>query len=427
MDTPAIRPTCWHRLGRWLAALAFTLLAPCAMAGYFQWDVVELPVSSGAACGDGTPYRFFVNRTPFTTNTVVMYEGGGACWDQDSCLGKGHLSASNPNGIPPDYLSKLDTAAFGLITPFTARLDPFDQVRTQSWNIVYLPYCTGDVHTGSAMKVYTDTDPAHPRVEFHRGQANVDGAAHWLRATIGQPGELLLTGFSAGGAGSAATYALMRDTLQPGRSSLLADSGPLFPAPRASTPQQSPSLPLHNRIREAWGLDEPGGMIPRFAGRPGFDPNDLGSVSAAMALSYPQDRFQYALFQTDGIFSAFSYAKFYGDIISAGSDSERKARINQRWRQDIHQWMPVLSRYPNVGYHVPFWRLLNDAHCLTIVDFSGTGIEEDGIGSLKPVVDNTLDRDKPPMRHYEDDNFWDYLRPVNPVQYLVAAFLKLFG
>ena len=65
-----------------------------------------------------------VNRTPFTRDTVVMYEGGGACWDQQSCLGIGHLSASNPDGIPPNYLSSLTSAAFGLVTPFTARADP---------------------------------------------------------------------------------------------------------------------------------------------------------------------------------------------------------------------------------------------------------------------------------------------------------------
>ena len=112
------------RFPRWLLGAATVLAPMLSHAGFFQWDMVELPASSGASCGNGTPYRIFVNRTPFTRDTVVMYEGGGACWDQQSCLGIGHLSASNPDGIPPNYLSSLTSAAFGLVTPFTARADP---------------------------------------------------------------------------------------------------------------------------------------------------------------------------------------------------------------------------------------------------------------------------------------------------------------
>ena len=66
-----------------------SLLPMAASAAYFKWEAVELPASSGAACGDGSPYRFFVNKTPFSTKTVVVFEGGGACWDQNACAGKG--------------------------------------------------------------------------------------------------------------------------------------------------------------------------------------------------------------------------------------------------------------------------------------------------------------------------------------------------
>ncbi|WKB52402.1 pectin acetylesterase-family hydrolase [Eleftheria terrae] len=414
-------------LARWFCGALLALLPAWASAGYFQWDVVELPASSGASCGNGTPYRFFVNRTPFSESTVVVLEGGGACWDQASCLGQSKLGATNPDGVGADYMSSINLAAFGLVTPFTARLHPFDRIRTQGWNIVYLPYCTGDVHTGSAVQVYADSQPAQPRVQYHRGQANVAGAARWLREHLGRPDELLVTGFSAGGAGATGGYPLLRDTLQPGRSSMLADSGPLFPAARGTTPAQAPSLPLHNRIREAWGLDAPGGMIDVYAGRPGLDVNDLGSVSTALALSYPQDRFSYVAFQTDGIYSAFSYEKFYPEIINAPDDATRRALIQQRWRQDLMRWVPSLQRHANVGWHLPHWRELNDAHCLTIIDFSGTGIEESGVESLLPVVENTLERDAPPLRHVETDQVSDYSRAVNPIQALISFFMKLFG
>lgn len=412
---------------RTMAALALALTGSWASAGYFVWDTVELPASSGAACGNGTPYRFFVNRNPFTRNTVIMYEGGGACWDQKSCQGVGALSASNPNGVPSDYLAQVNTAAGGLVTPFTARLDPFQSVPTQGWNIVYLPYCTGDVHSGNKLAVYGDADPANPRVEYHRGQLNVLGAAHWLRANIGQPNQLLLTGFSAGGVGSTTTYPLMRDILQPtGRSSLLADSGPLMPAPRGSSTDQYPSLLLHERIRSAWGLDEPTGLIPQFSSMPGFDPNNFGTVSTAIARRYPQDRFSYAVFQADGIFSAFSYEKFYPDIANAPTPEARMQALLARWQPDVMRWTQQLQQEPNVAYHVPYFRDFNQSHCLTIVDFSGTGIEDKGIASLSPFLDNTLNRGAP-MRNIEEDHVSDLSRPLSFAMSLLKIVMSLFG
>ena len=64
--------------GQLAASVSATSLAAAAHAGYLKWEMVELPAASGVTCGNGTPYRFFVNRTPFTSKTVVVYEGGGA-------------------------------------------------------------------------------------------------------------------------------------------------------------------------------------------------------------------------------------------------------------------------------------------------------------------------------------------------------------
>lgn len=414
-------------LVRAAGALALSVVAPLASAAYFVWETVELPASTGAACGNGTPYRFFVNRTPFTKDTALMYEGGGACWEQGSCLGQGHLAASNPNGVSANYLGELNTAAFGLITPFTARIDPFQGVRTQGWNMVYLPYCTGDVHTGNKVAVYGDQDPANPRVQYHRGYANVRAAAKWLRANMGQPGQLLLTGFSAGGVGSTATYALVRDTLAPtGRASLLADSGPLFPAPRGGTAAQYPSLPLHTKIRTAWGLEDADGLITAHAGLAGFDVNNLGSINSALPSRYPSDRFGFVLFGADGNFSNFSYEKFYPEISGAPTEAIKKQLINQRWQQDISQWLPVLATQPNVAWHIPYYRNFNDSHCLTIIDFSGTAIEEKKIASLEPFIDNTLDRGTP-MRNVEADHVSDLSRGVSIAMTILGYVLALFG
>lgn len=416
-----------NRLLRRLFAAALLTAAPWALAGYYQWETVELPAESGAACGNGTPYRFFVNRVPTSKNLVIMYEGGGACWDQNACLGIGPLSAANPDGIPPNYLRMLNTAAFGLVTPFTARNDPFQAVPTQSWNIVYMPYCTGDVHSGSKVTVYADANPAEPRTQYHRGQANIRGAAQWLRSTLGQPQDLLLTGFSAGGVGSTTTYALMRDTLAPtGHSSLLADSGLLMQAPRSGTPEQYPSLPLHEKIRAVWGLDEPGGLVTTYASLPGFDPGNLGTVNGALALQYPQDRFTYLAFQADMNFSAFSYAKFYDDILNAPNDLVYRHRILMRWQPDLAMHAANLLTFQNVSTYQAYYRNFNESHCLTIVDFSGTGIEELGIASISPVVDDTLNRG-PTVHVAETDRISDFFRPLSDAIRLFKLLQRLLG
>lgn len=413
---------------RCASALALVLLPTMGHAGFFKWEMVELPAESGASCGNGTPYRFFVNRTPLNRHLAVTFEGGGACWDQNACEGKGPYSASNPDGIPPDYMKSLSTmAAGGLVTPFTSRLDPFQKVRTQDWTLVYLPYCTGDIHAGSAVVVYDDATPSQPRIQHHQGQANIKGASQWLRNHLGRPDDLLMGGFSAGGVGSTVNYATMRDTLAPrGRSSLLADSGPLFSAPAGSNRQESPSLPLHQRIRAAWGLDTAQGMITRLAQRlPAMDSSNIGTLATGLARAYPQDRFGYMAFQTDGVFSGFSYLDFHPEVAEQTDRELQKQMLNALWRTDLARWLPILAAEHNVDYHVPFFRDFNEAHCLTIVDFSGTGIEEAGLSDLSPFVNAVLDRTAQ-MRNFETDNTSDLSQALSPILKLLNWLTQLF-
>ena len=387
-------------------ATAVSLLCSIAAhAAYFKWEMVELPASSGASCGNGTPYRFFVNRTPFTSKTVVMYEGGGACWEKGSCenTGGAQLAAVNPDGIPTNYMSDWNRQAhLGLVTPFTARVHPLQSVQTQSWNIVYLTYCTGDVHTGNKITPYSDSTGTI--AWYHRGAVNAKAVTAWMAANMPRPDTLLLTGFSAGGTGSTANYPQMRTGLKPTRAALLADSGPLFSAPRNSTPEQSPSLPLHNKIRQVWGLDEPGGMVTElFTKYPtAGDNNNLGSISYGLNKIFPTDRIGYAMFQEDTIYSAFSYEKFYGDISNAPSAEARLAALNTRWRQDINNLVVNMPSAPNMGYFVPNYREIGGSHCLTIVTFGDTGIKERKLADVGVFVDNLLDfSGKPVIRAQE--------------------------
>lgn len=408
-------------------ATAASLVCAAAHAGYLQWETVELPASSGATCGNGTPYRFFVNRTPFTSKTVVMFEGGGACWDQGACKGGTLLDAVNPDGIPTNYMTDWNRQAhLGLVTPFTMRLHPLQSVQTQSWNIVYLTYCTGDVHTGNKVAVYDNVDPLNPMAYHHRGMVNAKAVAAWMAKNLKQPEKLFLTGFSAGGVGSAALYPAFREALKPKQMSLLADSGPLFNVPRNATPEQAPSVLLHNKIRTVWGLDGPQGLVTELITKyPGAGSSDnLGSITAGLGKIFPNDRIGYANFQEDTNFSAFSYQKFYPEIANAPDNETRLKLLNQKWRQEITPWVAQMETQPNIGYYIPNKRELNGSHCATIVTFGGTSIVEAGLHDVGRFVDNLIDGKGTPIRAFEknptsqrvliSDWFADLIAPLLP-------------
>jgi len=410
-----------------IQAAAASLVCAAAHAGYLQWETVELPASSGASCGNGTPYRFFVNRTPFTSKTVVMFEGGGACWDQGACKGGTLLDAVNPDGIPTNYMTDWNRQAhLGLVTPFTMRLHPLQSVQTQSWNIVYLTYCTGDVHTGNKVAVYDNVDPANPMAYHHRGMVNAKAVAAWMAKNLKQPDKLFLTGFSAGGVGSAALYPAFREALKPKQMSLLADSGPLFSVPRDATPEQAPSVLLHNKIRTVWGLDGANGLVTELITKyPGAGSADnLGSITAGLGKIFPNDRIGYANFQEDTNFSAFSYQKFYPEIANAPDNETRLKLLNQKWRQEITPWVAQMETQPNIGYYIPNKRELNGSHCLTIVTFGGTSIVEAGLKDVGRFVDNLIDGKGTPIRAFEknptsqrvllSDWFADLIAPLLP-------------
>jgi hypothetical protein len=417
----------------WLAGLVLSLpLFAQAAVEYYKWTPVTLPAESGASCGNGTPARVFVNRTPMTTKTLVYFEGGGACWNQNGCLGKGKLTetASNPNGVPENYFSQLNLAAFGASTPLITRTPLLGSIYTQKWNIVYVPYCTGDVHTGASVQTYADADPAKPTVYYHRGYKNAKALGQWMAANMPRPEHLLVSGSSAGGVGATANYGILRLALNPRKSALAADSGPLFPAPQTGTAAQYPSLPLQNRVRGLWGVDRADGVATELITQypQAGDVSDLSTLNSGLPKVFPNDRFGYMVFQQDGIFSAFSYSSFYPEIAALGGKAKDDA-INVLWRKDLANWKAQLDKTPsNTGYYFPLWRPFLKAHTLAILDFTGTGIEEAGIKNVGAFYENLIDEGKPVIRAQEQDQAGDYKRilSVNPVQWLVALFEGFF-
>jgi hypothetical protein len=373
---------------RKVMSLAVLLVAACGdnsdhgpsvpeRPSYREWVAVE---PQGAVCGNGSQYKFFVNYSDTSNDLVVAFEPGGACWDYPSCTGQsGVRGAANLSGIPDTHMD-----VGGRIVPFFQR-EYADNV-TRDWNMVYVPYCTGDVHTGNAELIYEDPDGEGEPVTFHHnGHANTMAVIDWMAETFTEVPHMLVNGCSAGGAGSTINYHFIRDGM-PGveKSYLLADSGPIFPSDGFSGP-------LHEKVYDAWQIESILGGLPGD-----FDPADFGSVNTALADAYPDDRLAVTYFRRDYNYSLYSYERFYD--LPPPDDPAFKEEIMEMWWDDTQKLMDVFDTRDNLAYYIPYWRALADSHCSTVISFAGSEIQELDM-TMYDFVDALLD-DAAPLESY---------------------------
>jgi len=323
----------------------------------YNWVKVEIP---GTVCSDGSQYRFWYYDSPTSNNMVISYEGGGACWDYPTCSGQaGDLGAAHPNGIPTDYITQFEPQ---YVSPIIDGADPGipgrarNPIDTNGWDMVYVPYCTGDVHVGNRVVTYTDPTGANPPIVFrHNGYNNSVAILNFLHGRFPSINKLLVTGFSAGGVASAATFYTARRTLNPTKAYLLDDSGPAFPAPNSTYN----SYPLQQLIKTQWNLTSLYSSLPAS-----FNPNDLGSINAMVATQFPSDLMAISAYNSDYNFSRFSYERFYPGIT--------KDQVLAKWRQDMTNLINTVKNYSNWSYHVPWERPINASHCVSIITFIGS-------------------------------------------------------
>lgn len=389
---------------------------------YYAWQTVQMAPQTGAVCGNGSPYKFFVNRVPNTRNTIIYLEGGGACWDHASCSGQsGIRGARNPDGIPDDYLSLLNPGA-SLVSPFVVRLHPWTRVKTQNWNMVYVPYCTGDIYSGDRVAVYQDPqNPQAPLIWHHNGLRNMRAVVGWLKDNLPRPTQMLTTGCSAGGAGSLTSYGPTRQDIAPTRSFLINDSGPVFTALTGGSNAAYPSLPLQTFIRSAWGLDE--GPLPFLQSRvPGLNLNNLGSLYPALSSNLPADRMGHTHFWKDLNYSSYSYERFYPEIANAPDQASKEALIHAKWDVDTGRLRDELANLPNVGGYFPQFRAVNESHCTSIIEFANADIQEQNL-QLDDFVNSVLNGTGPVLEASESSDAADRSKPFNLLYFALDQLL----
>jgi hypothetical protein len=163
------------------------------------WSFVDFP---DAVCDDGSPTGLGINPSPSgSTNLVVFFNGGGACWDYGTCVSF-NTSTHGPFGAT-QFIPIGNGLKTGTLFDRDAAANPF-----KDWNQVFVPYCTGDIHAGDAVQTYTSGSSS--KVIHHKGRANVAAYLKRLYATFKSPGKIAVTGSSAGGGGALFNYPAFR-------------------------------------------------------------------------------------------------------------------------------------------------------------------------------------------------------------------------
>ncbi|GAB6930108.1 hypothetical protein JCM10914A_40910 [Paenibacillus sp. JCM 10914] len=173
------------------------VLEDLAEAKPFTWRKVDL--GNDVQSSDGSAY-YLLTKKGASDRWVIFFSGGGVSWDGKSAAqpikvmnfftGKdlGNYFAN----IPPYLLTILD----GMMN--SKREDnPF-----REWNMVYVPYATGDFHIGNRSAAYDKPDGSSFTMEYN-GRTNVERSLEWVYANVKDPEKLLIAGESAGGFGSA--------------------------------------------------------------------------------------------------------------------------------------------------------------------------------------------------------------------------------
>ena len=156
-------------------------------AMHATWNRVgDLP---GTGCAEDSLFHIAVHPGD-PAKVLLFFNGGGACWRAAECDPHGHATyttrADSANDPTPDGI-------FDLANPANPLRD---------FTMVFVPYCTGDVHLGSRTVEYVTPGTAGVAPHYfairHRGASNADAALSWVYGAIAHPSVVVVAGSSGG-------------------------------------------------------------------------------------------------------------------------------------------------------------------------------------------------------------------------------------
>jgi len=244
---------------RWLniAALgAAAVVGPPAAVAADGWQKVENPppvtgldgLPHSATCsgfpGTNPTFSYWV-KPGASSNLMIYFVGGGACWDDLTCSNPFAPGSSSPLQF---YTAEIDPGLDPALVGGVFSNQAANPVR--DWTQVVVPYCTGDVHGGSATRTYTQAarQPTSEPTTFtlqHRGFDNFMVVMDWVRKNVSNPAKVLVAGSSAGGYGASINFPWVQALYPNADFSVMAD---------ASQGVATPAFDLGMPGRGSWNL-----------------------------------------------------------------------------------------------------------------------------------------------------------------------------
>jgi hypothetical protein len=206
-------------------------------------------------CSDGSEFNFWV-READPEKVVFFLQDGGNCFSAETCApDSGRYNTTIAEG--PDREGMFD---------FADERNPF-----ADYSVVFVPYCTGDVHAGNATTEYA------PGLTIqHKGYVNGTAALDHLAATFPGATEVVVMGESAGAAAAPLYAGLVSDRLPDARITVLANGS-------GATPDLAA---ISGRLAAAWGT---GNVIPPWPENAGLTAEQWTSASGLFIQSGRHD------------------------------------------------------------------------------------------------------------------------------------------
>jgi hypothetical protein len=144
----------------------------------------RIPGREGTGCAHDSTFTFKV-RPGLPDKVMIFLNGGGACWRAAECDPKAR----------PTYTMTSDSANDASI-----RQGIFDVANeanpVRDYTMIYIPYCTGDVHLGTRTVDYEKSGKYF--AVRHQGAVNLEAVLDWVYSNIKNPRLVFVTGVSAG-------------------------------------------------------------------------------------------------------------------------------------------------------------------------------------------------------------------------------------
>ena len=213
-------------------------------------------------CADGSEFSFWSHEGD-PEKVLLYFQGGGACFSAETCSFTNGTYTVQADG------SQVTEAAAGIFD-FDNPDNPF-----RDWSVVFVPYCTGDIHLGNAAHDYGDG-----LVVQHRGFVNASAGLEYLVDTFPDASEVFVAGSSAGGVPSPLFAGLVADELPDAEVAALADASGAYPD----------NPPVNEAIGNLWGTFE---NVPDWPENEGLEPADysIPGLFVQAGLHNPELRF----------------------------------------------------------------------------------------------------------------------------------------